>query len=707
MSDDTLLACLVHITHHIGRPVAEGALLSCLPINEERLNIDVFPRAASHAGLNAKHKKFILSGKEPHHYHVPVVLLLKEDKACLLLNITNHNTAKIMRCPNKVEEEISLDELNAQYTGQAFLMEYDLKFGLPETAEGDAVRGKAWFWGKVNMLWLFYSEILIASLLINLFALAVPLFVMSVYNRVIPNNIFDTLWVLSSGIVVILGFDLLMRVLRGYFIDKSARAIDLEVSATLLERILGIRMVNRPLSVGSFANTIQSFESIREFISSATITILIDLPFSLLFLLVIGIIGGYLVLVPLIIFPLVVVISLIFQRSLVEYTQLANRYSGDKQAILYEILSGIESVKTNCAEHVMQNRWEQLSTLASSVGVKLHTLTNFGLFISVFAQQLATVIVIIGGVYEIYNNNLTVGGLIACSILTGRALAPMSQVASLLARLHKTKNSLESLDKIMHLPLERPEGYAGLSVHNIKGDIELRDVKFQYPDQALPVLEKISIKINAGEKVAILGCLGSGKTTIAKLLLGLLQPTSGSIFIDGLDQGHYDLNQLRKQIGYVPQDITLFSGSLHENITMGMPDIDDAHVINALQISGADEFIKQKLGDYEAMITERGKNLSGGQKQIIAIARAVLFDPPIMVLDEPTNALDNKTEKIIIEKLSHYMKNKTLLLMTHHPSLLSLVDRIVIIDSGSVIADGSKEAILKALSEGKIFAKSV
>lgn len=707
MSHDTLLECLVEITHYIGRPATKNSLLNGLPIKDGQLSVELFARAAAHAGLKAKYKKIKLLTK-PRHFRVPLVLLLENKEACLLLDITNQHSAKILRFNQiKTEEEISLDQLNAEYSGYAFYMDHDLRFSTTAGSDDAGAPGeKAWFWTTVNMMWSSYSEILIASFLISLFALAVPLFTMNVYNRVIPNNIFDTLWVLASGIFIVLAFDVVMRMLRSYFIDQTSRAIDLQVSASLLERVLGLRMVNRPMSVGSFANTIQSFDSIREFISSAVVTVVIDVPFSLIFILVTAMIGGVLAVIPLTMLVITILIGFALQKSLTEYTLLANRYSNEKQALLHEMLNGIESVKTNCAEQAMQTRWENLVNLSSAVTGKLRFISNIGLFASVFIQQLASILVVIVGVYLISSNSLTIGGLIACTILTGRALAPMSQIAGLLTRFHKTKSALESLDKVMNTQMEHAIGYVGLSAHQLQGDIELKEVTFSYPDHKRPVFEKLSIKINKGEKVAVLGRLGSGKTTIAKLLLGLLQPNSGSIFFDTIDQSHYDLSELRRQIGYVPQDITLFAGTIHDNITMGAHGVEDSRVINAIRVSGADEFVKPQLGDYEAMIAERGKNLSGGQKQIIAIARAALFNPPIIIMDEPTNAMDNQTENAILAKLQVFLKDKTLLLMTHHPALLALVDRIIIVDSGAVIADGPKDTILRALSDGKISAKS-
>jgi ATP-binding cassette subfamily C protein LapB len=390
------------------------------------------------------------------------------------------------------------------------------------------------------------------------------------------------------------------------------------------------------------------------------------------------------------------------QKPLIELTKVAHRYAAEKQAILYEILNGIETVKANCAENIMQARWEQVVNLSAKVGVRLRFLVNSSMFFSIFLQQFATVAVVIVGVYLISQNELTTGALIACTLLSSRALAPMAQIAALLTRYHQTSASLDSLNNIMTLPIERHAGIATIHVKNLKGDIEFNDVSFQYVSRALPIIENVSFKITAGERVGIIGRVGAGKSTIAKLLMKLLQPSRGSIFFDGIDQSHLDVGELRRNIGYVPQDVTLFYGTLRENITFGAPQVNDAELLRAIEISGIDELIKPYLGSYESPISEGGRNLSGGQRRIIAIARALLLDPPIFVLDEPTHAMDSQTENFIKDRLFDYLKYKTLILMTHHAPLLTLVDRIIIIDDGKVIMDGPKQTVLQALAEGKI-----
>lgn len=701
MADNSLLACLAQLGQITGRPTSLSTLVAGLPITEDKLSVELFPRAAARINLHAKLQNFPLK-PQLSHFTIPLVLLLQDHQACLLTDITNTGTAKLIFPPKEEVVEIPLEELLKLYSGQAFIIDPSYNFSSRTSDVAKESNDKIWFWNAVKKLWSAYGEMLVASLLINLFAIALPLFTMNVYDRVIPNRSYTTLWVLATGIFIVFLFDFLMRALRSYFIDQAGKLVDLQVSANILEKIMGIKLVERPASIGSFANTISSFDAVRDFITSTTITILVDLPFAIIFIIIIGFIGGNIVWVPILLLPLVMLFGFLLQKPLIEYTKISHRFAAEKQAILYEILSSIETVKAHCAERVMQNRWEQVINHSAQIGIKLRFIVNLGMFFSILAQQLSTVLIVIFGVYLISQNELTTGGLIACTILASRALAPMAQIASLLTRYHQTVSALNSLNDVMQLAVERPTDRSLLHVPPLKGEIDIRDVSFSYKDRAAPVLQHISIKVSPGEHIAIIGRVGSGKSTLAKLLLGLLQPTSGSIFFDGIDQSHFDISELRLQIGYVPQDILLFYGTIRDNITFGAPHVEDSKIIRAIEISGVDQLVIPFIGSYEAQIGEGGKRLSGGQRQIIAITRAVLMDPPILVLDEPTHSMDSQTELAIKNKLDSYLSDKTFILMTHRTSLLSLVNRIIILDAGKIVVDGPKDVVLQLLSEGKI-----
>jgi len=701
--EDSLLSCLVWFTRHFHKPYSEKSLTAGLPLVDHKLTPPLFVRAASRAHLAAKIKQQTLSELSPAAF--PVVLLLKDGKAAVILGIHGQITKVLDPEFAMGVTEIPLDEIEKNYTGHIILVKPAYQFterSEEEIKEKKESEPKNWFWRVIWKVWPLYTEVVLASLLINLFALAVPLFIMNVYDRVVPNQAIATLWVLALGVAIVFLFDFLMRTLRSYFIDIAGKSVDVRLSAQIFEQILGIRMSARPSSVGAFANVIQSFESFRDFITSSTVTVLVDLPFVFIFIGIIAMIGGTLALVPLIMVPLVILIGWLIQIPLTSLTEKSYRYANEKQGILIESLGGVETIKSIGAESPMQRRWEQVSSLSAHLSIKLRFFANLNIYFSIFAQQFGYVFVIIWGVYKIAAGEMTTGGLIACSILTSRALAPMSQVAALLTRYYQTSHSLASLNTVMNLPAERTEGQTFLHRPVLQGAIEFRQVDFQYTPQSLPALKDISFKISPGEHVGIIGRIGSGKSTIAKLILGLYQPATGMVLIDGVDQHQLDLAELRHHTGYVPQDVMLFYGSIKDNIVFGAPHVDDSVILRAAKISGIEHFTHAHPQGLDLQAGERGAFLSGGQRQSVALARAFLLDPPMMVLDEPTNSMDDKTEMLLKQTLGDYLTNKTLILVTHKTSMLNLVNRLIIMEAGKIAADGPKDDVLRALAEGKI-----
>jgi ATP-binding cassette subfamily C protein LapB len=701
--EDHLLSCIVWFTHHFHRPFSATALISGLPLVEHKLTPPLVIRAAERAGLVAKIKSQPLRKLSASVF--PALLMLKEEKAVVLLQIKG-DTAEVLDPDFDMGmSEVPLISLEENYSGYMVLVKPAYQFSARSSeamTETKEIAPKNWFWRVIGKVWPLYIEVLLASFLVNMFALAVPLFIMNVYDRVVPNQAMATLWVLALGVIAVFLFDFLMRILRSYFIDVAGKSVDIRLSAQIFEQILGIRMSARPNSVGAFANTIQSFESFRDFITSSTVTVLVDLPFVFIFIGIIALIGGSLALVPLIMVPLVILIGWLIQIPLTALTEKSYRYANEKQATLIEALGGVETIKTIGAESPMQRRWEHVTQLSAHLGIKLRLFANLNIYFSIAAQQFAYIFVIIWGVYKIAEGEMTTGGLIACSILTSRALAPMSQVAALLTRYYQSSHSLSSLNKVMGLPVERPEGQTFLHRPHLHGAIEFRQVNFQYTPGSLPALKNISLKISPGEHVGIIGRIGSGKTTIAKLILGLYQPTSGMLLLDGADQNQMDLSELRRRIGYIPQDVVLFYGSIKDNIVFGAPHVDDAAILRAADIAGVTAFTQTHPQGLDLQVGERGAFLSGGQRQSIAIARAFLLDPPVFILDEPTNAMDDKTEVLLKQLLMKHFQNKTVVLVTHKSSLLTLVERLIIIEGGQVVADGPKEEVIKALAEGKI-----
>ncbi|MGD9172184.1 MAG: type I secretion system permease/ATPase, partial [Candidatus Thiodiazotropha sp.] len=671
-----------------------------LPLENHRLTPELFLRAAQRAQLSARVVRRPIQNISS--LVLPAVLLLKDRQSCVLMERSEDGNQLTIMQPETGEgtHQIAIDNLEQQYTGYAIFVRSEHRFD-DRTPEVLRLRSRHWFWGTLVRSWRIYRDVLVSSLLINLFALASPLFIMNVYDRVVPNNAIETLWVLAIGIVIVYSFDVIMRSLRGYFIDVAGKKSDILLSSMLFERVLGIKMAARPPSVGAFANNLREFESIRDFITSASVVTLVDLPFVLLFLLVIWFIGGPLVYVPLVCIPIVIIYGIVIQSPLRRSVEATYRASAQKGATLIESLTAVETIKHLGAESEVQRKWEQLTAHIAQWGVRSRLLSASVSNVATFFQQMSQVGIVVLGVYLIAEGELSMGALIAGVILVGRALAPMAQVANLAVRYYQAKTALGSLNSVMELPVERPEGKSFMSREQLQGNIELDDVSFSYPGEEKVALRNVSLTISAGEKVAIIGKVGSGKTTIEKLMQGLYDPDSGAVRIDGADLRQLDPADLRRSIGYVPQDIMLFYGSVRDNMVLGAPYADDNDILKVAKIAGVMDFVNQHPHGFDMQVGERGEHLSGGQRQAIAIARALLLDPPVLMMDEPSNSMDNSTEAILKRQLAEYAKSKTLILVTHRSSLLDLVDRLIVIDRGRVVADGPKAQVLEALKQSR------
>lgn len=703
--DDPLLSCLIQLTKMQHRPFSATVLTAGLPLVDNRLTPELFVRAASRAGMAAKIVRKPIS--KIHNISLPAVLLLNNKQACILVKVLNNGVAKIIE-PETVAasvtgiKDIPISDLENNYTGYVIFAEAVYQFNERSSAATTQSTERHWFWDVLRKAWPIYSDVIIASLMINIFALASPLFIRSIYDRVVPNQALVTLWVLSIGLLIVFTFDFFMRLLRGYFIDVASKNVDVKLSAAIYEHLMALPMSSRPASVGVMANMVHAFESFRDFITSATISVVVDLPFVILFILVIWIIGGSLAIIPAIALPLVFAIGYFVQKPLNNLIQETHRHSAEKHAALIETLVGVETIKTSNAQGHLQYKWERVINLAAKIGVKIRLLSSFGINLSIFLQQFATIAMVVYGVYKITNGDITMGTLIACTILSGRALAPLTSLASLIIRYHESVEALQALDKIMKITPEREPGKSPLIRPALKGAIEFQAVSFNYPDQALSALSDITIKIAPGERVGIIGRIGSGKSTLEKLILGLYQPTKGNILLDGTALNQLDPAELRKQVGYVGQEALLFYGSIKYNITLGAPHITDDAILLASQIAGVDGFVRAHPEGFDRQVGERGELLSGGQRQAISIARALLLNPSVIVLDEPTSAMDDKSESHFKNQIMPYLANKTLILVTHKGSMLSLVDRIILLDGSRLIIDGQKDTVLAALAEGKV-----
>ena len=697
--DDPLLDCLIQLSKLHGRSVSRTSLSSGLPLVHNRLTVELFARAADRADLASRTLRKPLDDISA--FQLPMVLLLHERRACVLVAKEDggKNYKLLLPETGMGEKVVSREELEKLYAGYGIFVRPKFRMERQSLDDLSPISTKDWFWGTLFKSWRIYRDVFVASFLINVFGLASPFFVLNVYDRVIPNNAFETLWVLAIGISVIYVFAVLMRGLRGYFVDEAGKKANLEISSVLFQKVLGLRMEARPQSIGSFTKNLQEFESVRDFITSFSITALIDLPFMALGLLVIWYIGGSIVVVHLVAIVLLSLYAFLIQAPLQKAVENSLQASAQKNAILVEGLSGLETIKMLGAESQIQRAWEEAVSYIAKWSARSRLLSSSANHFSFFVQSMVVVAVVIGGVYMISEGNLTTGGLIALVILSRQAIGPMAQAVNLATRFHRAKAALKTLNAIMELPVERPAGKTFLHRTRFKGDIELKNLTFSFPGQTIKVLNNISLKVSAGEKVGIIGPVGSGKTTMGKLILGLYEPSSGMISMDGTDIKQIDPAESRRFIGYVPQEITLFRGTIRHNITMGTHDVDDSLVLRAAEIAGVDEFVKKHPMGFDIEVAEFGRGLSGGQKQSVALARAMLLDPPILILDEPTSNMDNRTEVRLRDNLSKVIKEKTLFLITHRASMLEMVDRLVVIDDGTIVADGPKASVLEALGK--------
>ena len=704
---DPLLDSLVEVCRLHGQGASRASLSAGLPLVDGRLTLDLAERAVARAGMATRLQRVALESIDP--AALPAVLVLADSQTCVLTGWAADGSASVL-LPQTGQGAVTLarDDLAARYTGVTLFVRPQFRFDGRTSAVRPTRRGH-WFWSAVGAQRFVYRDVLAAAALVNVFALAFPIFSMNVYDRVVPNNAVETLWAMAVGIVLVLCADLWLRSLRSRFVDEASARIDVELSARLMERVLGLRMAYRPESVGSFASNLRGFEQVRDFIASSTVTTLIDLPFALLFVLVMVWLSPWLAIPVVVVFGVIVVLGWVLQHRLHQLSETTWRASAQRNATLIESLTGLETIKAQGAEGLIQARWERANTFLARINVRMRALSSSAMYGTAWLTQLTSVSVILIGVYLIGERQITMGALIAAGMLAGRALAPAGQVVGLLMQYQGARTALESLDKLMAQPVERPSlaegGAPFVQRRDLKGEIELRGVRFAYPNRDDLALDGVSLRIAPGEKVAFIGRVGSGKSTIQRLVMGLFQPmdtNGGAVLLDGIDLRQLDPADVRRNIGCVSQDVLLFHGTLRENIAFGMPHADDTAIVAAAEIAGLSDFVHRHPKGFDMPVGERGEQLSGGQRQAVGIARAVLHNAPILLLDEPTSAMDFTTEAHVTQRLAEFAQGKTVLLVTHRTSLLQFVNRVIVVDNGRVVADGPRDRIMEALQSGRI-----
>ncbi|WP_375738880.1 type I secretion system permease/ATPase [Pseudomonas boanensis] len=697
--DDPLLDGLLILCRLHECAASRASLTAGLPLPGQRLSAELLTRAAARAGLQGRLLHRQLTAISP--LNLPVLLLLKDGRSAVLQQWAKDGRALILPCEaDGGEQWVEPEQLALEYSGQALFARP--RHELEEARHPLVPRVQAWFRDTLKLSRWLYADAMLASLLINLLGMLVPLFVMQTYDRVVPNQATSTLWVLAIGLLIGTGFDLLLRVLRAHLLDSAGKKTDVVLSATLFERITGMSMKARPVTVGGFAQSIQDFQGLREFLTAVTLTSLIDLPFSILMLAVIGLLSGWLVVIPILAFPLTALFAFIIQSRLRDTVQRSLALGGERQALLIETLSGLETLKAWGAESERQHHWERTHGALTRLDSHARFLSALATNGTLFMQQFAGLAMIVAGVYGIIAGNLSVGALVACYMLNSRVLAPLGQIAGLITRYQQTRATMKSTNALMNLPQERESSQRPLERAQIKGNLELRDVEFSYPGQSTPALSHLNIKLAAGEKVGIIGRSGSGKSTLARLILNFYTPDKGQLLLDGIDLRQLDVADLRQHIGYVSHDLPLLAGSLRDNLTLGARYVSDERMLEVAELTGVADLARQHPQGYDRPVGERGQLLSGGQRQTVLLARALLLNPPMLVLDEPTSAMDNSSEDAVRRRLQDWARTKTLILITHRTSMLALVDRLIVLDNGKIMADGPKDSVIDALRKGRI-----
>jgi ATP-binding cassette, subfamily C, bacterial LapB len=704
---DPLADALLFLAAHHGRALSRDALLAGLPIPDNRLSVGLFTRAAQRAGLEVEPVKRPLS--EIPSLVLPVVLVMRDGSTRIMVrNDADPGNAAVIDPtvrPHEAPRPLGADA--AAYMGYAFMVRPASEANARVAAAGD-LPSVHWFWSVVRRFWPNYGHVAAAALIVNVLGLAAPLFTMSVYDRVVPNGAIPSLVALSIGMTIAIIFDFVLRTIRSRIIDLTGKKIDVVLAANIFEHVQAVKMAQRPTSVGILANQIRDFDSVREFFTSGAVVSATDLLFAFIFIAILIEIAGPLAWVPVVMVPLMIITGLILQYPLNRAMRTLQAESAARHGVLIEALSGMETVRAIGAEARMQTAWERSVAATARSGEDVHFWASLALTVSNSAQQITSMLMLVIGVFLILDGKLSVGALVASTMLAGRVLAPISSIASVITRATQTLVSLRAIDRVMKFERERPAGRSYVARRITEGRIAFENVSFSYPGASDSALEKVSFKIEPGERVGIIGRIGSGKTTLGRLMVGFYDPQQGHILVDGVDARQYDPADLRTGIGFVLQDTDLFFGKLRDNITLGRPSSSDEEILSAARLAGVESFIAGHPLGYDMPVAEGGRSLSGGQKQAIGLARVLIRRPKVVFFDEPTAHFDVRSEAEFLERLKGLARAQiTIIISTHRFSLLSYVDRLLLFEKGRLVADGPRDKVLTMLTGGpKRFSES-
>ena len=625
---------------------------------------------------------------------LPAIAELTEDRAIVLLEMKGGDA--LIYAPGTAEPMwVPAADLDPLFTGHAIAVEPDPTSERANERPWDKVRRTHWFWAEVWKVRREFWPVLLAALIVNMLALAVPLFTMNVYDRVIPNKAVPTLWVLAAGVFLALVFDFILRLARSQLIDEIGRRLDDKYSQKLFEKVMNLPMAERQGSTGAFAKRVSEYEGVRDFFASTSVVLVVDIAFLGIFLVLIAVIAGWLVFVPIVGIVAMLGVGMTLQRRMAQATVDAQADSSLQHSVLVESISGIETLKSARAEGQMLGRWRRYTSMSAATQEKMRRLTSVAVNLASICQQAISVGLVVGGFYLFNNGDITMGAIIAIVMLAGRAMAPIGQFAFLITRARQSMTTLDSLQRMMEAPDERQVAARSIVPEIRAGHVELRSVDFRYPGSSVDSLSAINLSIQPGERIAIIGRVASGKSTLGRLMCGLYAPTGGEMLVDGLDSRQYHPHQLRDSFRYVGQDAELFSGSVRDNLMLGAAKADDQQMIDAVVRSGADIFLSRDAAGFDRPVGERGSLLSGGQRALLVLARALVSPSKLLFLDEPTGAMDTQTELYFIERLKTAVaKDQTLVVSTHRHNMLSICDRLIVIDAGRIIADGPRDEVM-------------
>ena len=687
------LQAIITVAQHYRMQPAEEQIRLQLDWNKYTNIDDMLSIITRQVGLNVRKADFSTDVLNP--WRLPVVVEFNNGQVAVIEKVDNEGNASLQLSGDQgLSQTFNLHELQAN-ASRVYIFRPETS--IPDARVDEYIKPyeKSWFWDIVLKDWKRYTDIMVASMIANILALATIIFSMQVYDRVVPSQSIPTLWVLAGGVLIAAVFEFVLRIARVYLSDIIGKRADLKISDRVFGHALRIRNKDRARSTGSFISQIRELEGVRELVTSTTISAIADLPFFFLFLAIFWIIGGNIFWVMLLVVPLMIIPGFLVQKRLAQLATEGMRESAIRNAILVEAVQGIEDIKLLRAEARFQNQWNHMNEVSADVSMRQRKIVGWLNAWTQKIQGLTYAIVVLVGCFAVMKGDMTTGALVACSILSSRMLAPISQVTGVLGRWQQAKVAKNGLDELMQKPVDRPDRAQLIQRKVLSGDYDFKGVVFKYTeDDPRPTLVIPQLKIHAGEKVAILGRNGAGKSSLLQLLSGMQLPVQGKISLDGVDQSLLDPDDIRRDMALLNQNAHLFFGTIRENLTLGAPLASNDEIIRALQITNALEIVEQKKEGLDHLILEGGVGFSGGQKQALLLTRLLLRNPNIVLLDEPTASIDDVSEKVLIQHLKEWLGHRTLVVATHRPAVLQLVDRIIVVHEGKIIKDGPRDAIL-------------